>query len=61
MVIDELKKQVQALALQRAQLKDQLEQVEKTLQVLNFGMQVLEADQKAKEVPADAVADDDEM
>ena len=61
MVIDELKKQVQALALQRAQLKDQLEQIEKTLQVLNFGMQVLEADQKAKEAPADAVADDDEM
>lgn len=61
MVIDELKKQVQTLALQRAQLKDQLEQIEKTLQVLNFGMQVLEADEKAKKAPADAVADDDEV
>lgn len=59
MVIDELKKQVQTLALQRAQLKDQLEQIEKTLQVLNFGMQVLEADEKAKSAPAEAVVEDE--
>lgn len=40
------------LVLQRAALKDQVEQVEKGLGIINFAVQALEADEKDR-APAD--------
>lgn len=47
MSLSEIKQQLQNLALQRATLKDQLEQIERGMQQLHFGVQVLEAQAKA--------------
>lgn len=47
MSLDQLKQQLTTLALQRATLKDQLEQIERGMQQVSFGVQLLEAQAKA--------------
>lgn len=52
MTLAQLKEQANQIILQRSQLKDQLEQMDKLMAQVGFAMQVLEAQEKAAAAPA---------
>lgn len=47
-MLDELKKQRDAIVMQRAAAKDQVEQAERALGQIGFAIQALEAEAKAR-------------
>lgn len=53
MTLEELKARQTQLVLQRAAAKDQVELAERSLQQLGFGIQLLEAQQKATPEPTE--------